>query len=74
MRKKGVSVNIKQRATRGKQKKEQGKQNGPHGAKNSGDVVDEGRQMTIRTKRRQAKCCKGKAEKDGRAHNWRSRG
>ena len=41
VRKKGVSVNIKQRATRGKQKKVQGQQNGPHGRKNSGDVVDE---------------------------------
>ena len=40
VRKKGVSVNIKQRATRGKEKKVQGQQNGPHGRKNGGDVVD----------------------------------
>ena len=40
VRKKGVSVNIKQRATRGKQKKVQVQQNGPHGRKNGGDVVD----------------------------------
>ena len=40
VRKKGVSVNIKQRAPRGKQKKVQGQQNGPHGRKNGGDVVD----------------------------------
>ena len=40
VRKKGVSVNIKQRATRGKQKKVQGQENGPHSRKNGGDVVD----------------------------------
>ena len=40
VRKKGVSVNIKRRATRGKQKKVQGQQDGPHGRKNGGDVVD----------------------------------
>ena len=40
VRKKGVSVNIKQRGTRGKQKKVQRQQNGPHGRKNGGDVVD----------------------------------
>ena len=40
VRKKGVSVNIKQRGPRGKQKKVQGQQNGPHGRKNGGDVVD----------------------------------
>ena len=42
VRKKGVSVNIKQRATRGKQKKVQGQENGPHGRKNSGGEVDGG--------------------------------
>ena len=40
VRKKGVSLNIKQRATRGKQKKVQGQENGPHSRKNGGDVVD----------------------------------
>ena len=40
VRKKGVSVNIKQRATRGKQKKVQGQENGPHSRKNGGDVED----------------------------------
>ena len=40
VRKKGVSVNIKQRATRGKQKKVQGQENGPHDRKNGGGEVD----------------------------------
>ena len=40
VRKKGASVNIKQRATRGKQKKVQGQENGPDGRKNGGGEVD----------------------------------